>query len=90
MIKEQSFHRLAVLTALVLSVTVQNIYPDTGKASAKVDRLVFAKLDEQGIPPSDTCSDEVFLRRAYLDIIGTLPKAQEARKFLDSFYYYVD
>ena len=28
------------------------------------------------------CSDSVFLRRAYLDVIGTLPTPQEAREFL--------
>ncbi len=30
------------------------------------------------------CSDAVFLRRVYLDTIGTLPTAAEAREFLDS------
>jgi len=28
------------------------------------------------------CSDAVFVRRAYLDVIGTLPTAQEARDFI--------
>ncbi|MDF7800579.1 DUF1553 domain-containing protein [Pontiellaceae bacterium B1224] len=53
-------------------------------ASEMVDRLVDSKLDELGIPPSDICSDEVFLRRVYLDMLGTLPTPQEARKFLSS------
>jgi hypothetical protein len=30
------------------------------------------------------CTDEEFLRRVYLDLIGTLPTADEAREFLDS------
>ena len=29
------------------------------------------------------CSDAVFVRRAYLDIIGTLPTAEEAKKFIE-------
>ncbi len=32
--------------------------------------------------PAALCSDAVFLRRAYLDVIGTLPTGAEARDFL--------
>ncbi len=48
----------------------------------KVDELVVAKLKQLGLPPSDLCTDEVFLRRVYLDTIGTLPTPDEARAFL--------
>lgn len=47
----------------------------------QIDRLVFAKLATLGIKPV-LCSDAVFVRRAYLDVIGTLPTAQEAKDFL--------
>ena len=47
-----------------------------------VDELVFARLEKLGIPPARLCSDAVFLRRVYLDAIGTLPTAAEARAFL--------
>ncbi len=47
-----------------------------------IDRHVFAKLRTLRIQPSDLCSDNVFLRRAYLDAIGTLPTAVETRHFL--------
>ncbi|HPA17856.1 MAG TPA: DUF1553 domain-containing protein [Verrucomicrobiae bacterium] len=49
----------------------------------KIDELVFAKLKEKGIQPARPCSDPVFVRRVYLDAIGTLPTAQEARDFID-------
>ncbi|MHB8863620.1 MAG: DUF1553 domain-containing protein [Pirellulaceae bacterium] len=48
----------------------------------KIDRTVFAKLRQEKIEPANLCSDAVFLRRAYLDVIGTLPTALEARQFL--------
>lgn len=47
-----------------------------------VDELVDAKLRKLNIHPSGLCSDSEFLRRASLDIIGTLPTATEARTFL--------
>ncbi len=48
----------------------------------KIDELVFAKLKHLGIQPAAVCSDAVFVRRVYLDVIGTLPTAQEAKEFI--------
>lgn len=47
-----------------------------------VDTLVHNKLDKLRITPSPVCSDEVFIRRAYLDITGMLPTADELQEFL--------
>jgi Protein of unknown function (DUF1553)/Protein of unknown function (DUF1549) len=47
-----------------------------------VDDLVFAKLAQCKIKPATVCSDGVFVRRAYLDIIGTLPSGYEAKEFI--------
>ncbi len=49
-----------------------------------VDTLVWNKLTNLGIPPSGLADDAEFLRRVYLDTIGTLPTAAEARTFLAS------
>ena len=48
----------------------------------RIDELVFARLKQLGIEPARPCSDGVFVRRAYLDVIGTLPTADEAEQFL--------
>ena len=45
-----------------------------------IDEHVLAALRERGIEPANLCSDEVFIRRAYLDIIGTLPGPREVRE----------
>jgi len=47
-----------------------------------VDKAVKARLAELGIEPAAVCSDAVFVRRVYLDVIGTLPTAQEVQAFL--------
>ncbi len=57
--------------------------PGPAKPAGKIDELVFARLAELGIEPR-LCSDAVFVRRAYLDVIGALPTAEEARAFLDN------
>ncbi len=49
-----------------------------------IDRLAAAKFREIGISPSSLCDDATFLRRAYLDAIGTLPTPEQAAAFLDS------
>ncbi|NLX94847.1 MAG: DUF1549 domain-containing protein [Rhodopirellula sp.] len=54
------------------------IVPET-----KIDQLVFAKLKELKMKPAKLASDQLFLRRVYLDVIGTLPTADEARTFLE-------
>ena len=47
-----------------------------------IDDEVIAKLRELNIPPSPRATDEVFIRRAFLDTIGVLPTAEEVRVFL--------
>lgn len=49
---------------------------------SKIDQLVFGRLANLGITPPNLCTDAVFARRVYLDIIGTLPTPKEAAAFL--------
>ena len=52
--------------------------------SDKIDSLVAAKLKSEGQKRNKRSSDEVFLRRVYLDIIGRIPDLQETHAFLES------
>ncbi|HLW67939.1 MAG TPA: DUF1553 domain-containing protein [Gemmataceae bacterium] len=47
-----------------------------------IDKFVFAKLKMLSIAPSDLCTDSEFIRRAYLDLCGLLPTAEETKAFL--------
>ncbi len=47
-----------------------------------VDHHVFQKLQQLQILPSELCSDEEFVRRVYLDVIGVLPDSSETTSFL--------
>lgn len=47
-----------------------------------LDDLVYRKLSQLNLLPSDLCDDATFFRRASLDLIGTLPTPEETRTFL--------
>jgi hypothetical protein len=82
---------LMVMVALVAALTAtattnrvvvpfernESLTPDN-----PIDAAVLKRLKKLGIPAGNVCSDAAFVRRAYLDVIGTLPTGQEARDFL--------
>ena len=47
-----------------------------------VDHLNFAQLQQFQILPSELCTDDEFIRRLYLDILGKLPSVRESKQFL--------
>jgi hypothetical protein len=46
-----------------------------------IDQEILAKLQQMRINPSGPANDLEFLRRAYLDLLGVLPTAEEAKAF---------
>src|SRR5260370_41604457 len=74
----------AAATALSAERPVNPVFESRAALApqGKIDRLVFGRLRRLDIHPAYPCSDAVFLRRVYLDVIGTLPTAQEAAAFL--------
>lgn len=73
--------QVAVFRATIPQEAPLEKYP-RHSPSNYIDDHVFARLRQLGIPPSALCDDGEFLRRAALDITGTLPTAAEAAKFL--------
>ena len=47
-----------------------------------IDQHVVAKLNDLKVTPSELSSDDEFLRRVSIDLIGLQPTAEEVRKFL--------
>ena len=78
--------KISLISAVVLvSALVETAAPSAFsnfEVNNKIDELVAAKWKKLGIEPSGLCRDHEFVRRAYLDVIGTLPTAKEARDFI--------
>ena len=47
-----------------------------------IDTQIFAKLQALRMNPSAICDDATFIRRVFLDAIGTLPTVSETKSFL--------
>ncbi|NBU74982.1 MAG: DUF1549 domain-containing protein [Planctomycetes bacterium] len=68
---------------VVLPKDYQFSFPATVESNY-VDTLVNAKLKKLRIAPSGVCTDEAFLRRVYVDVIGVLPTAEEYTRYMAS------
>ncbi len=57
---------------------------DPAAAAKFIDDEINKRLAAAKIPASPPCSDEEFVRRAYLDLTGVIPPAEKAKAFLES------
>ena len=76
------YQDLVAIVRLTHLVEVPGFKPAEVPTDSLVDAAVFAKLNRMRIAPSEPCTDEEFVRRAYLDIIGVLPSVDERAAFL--------
>ncbi len=52
------------------------------KVAKEIDQAIVAAWKDQGLTPTPPCTDEDFVRRAYLDLVGTIPSAEQAEAFV--------
>ncbi|MGB6222753.1 PSD1 and planctomycete cytochrome C domain-containing protein [Haloferula sp.] len=71
------------LQAIVIPENLSYTRPEL-EAFNELDQHVYEKLHKLRIIPSEICSDEVFVRRVYLDLIGQLPEVEDRERFLSS------
>ena len=67
-------------------IVVRSLKPYPGldfQPANYIDEHAGARWQDLHVLPSELCSDQVFLRRVYLDTIGKLPAAEELRAFVE-------
>ncbi len=67
--------------AIVLPKDLKFKWPNPPKGNY-IDQLIHDKLRKLRITPSPIATDEVFVRRIHLDLIGTLPTPEQTEKFV--------
>lgn len=73
---------MKTLALLLLAASVS--YGAALPEAAKIDSLLAADWQKNNLQPNPTASDEVIVRRLYLDIAGRIPTVAESRDFLQS------
>jgi hypothetical protein len=65
-----------------LAKDIEGFHWSAPPAANYIDELVYEKLRQLQYEPSELCSDNEFVRRVYLDVIGELPTIAEQDAFL--------
>ncbi len=75
-----------ILTSLLLAVSFTSAralsLAEIQAKAAQIDKLVSANLEKQKLQATAPVTDDVFVRRIYLDIAGRIPSLKETNDFL--------
>jgi hypothetical protein len=70
-----------LLVSIVTGTRALSLEEVQAKAQ-QIDQMVTAKLAKEKIQPNEAVTDDVFVRRIYLDIVGRIPSLKETTSFL--------
>ncbi|MFM2177408.1 MAG: hypothetical protein RL015_1506 [Verrucomicrobiota bacterium] len=70
-----------LLVSIVTGARALSLEEVQAKAQ-QIDQMVTAKLAKEKIQPNEAVTDDVFVRRIYLDIVGRIPSLKETTSFL--------
>jgi Protein of unknown function (DUF1553)/Protein of unknown function (DUF1549) len=82
-IMARTLGRTAAIPVIVVKDRPLKNYPAVAENNF-IDRLVFAKLRQINLVPSDLSTEEEFLRRVYLDTVGAPPTIDEMSAYMQS------
>ena len=75
------WNTVVILAVLLLSAPCARMAIGDDRAAPTIDTIVSQAMKEAGIEAAPRCTDEVFLRRVTLDLIGRIPTLQEIEQF---------
>jgi len=70
-----------VAQVLVVPADRELVWPEAAVARGPIDEFVHRKLRRMRVAPAEVCSDEVFVRRVYVDVLNRLPRKAEVLAF---------
>ena len=70
------------LPAIEPEAATPDAVADSAAMTARIDELLAKSWADADVTPAAPASDGEFLRRAYLDLTGVIPRASEVREFL--------
>lgn len=76
---------MAMFLAAILAQAVMVVPAGAGEKPLRqvIDAEISAAWQREKITPAGRCDDAAFLRRVFLDLVGTVPTYEQTRQFLD-------
>ncbi len=73
--------RISILGLSLMAAWVGCALLHASEIAERIDAILSREYEQRGIEPSPLCSDEVFLRRATIDLAGRIPTLNEIEQF---------